>query len=250
MFKNLSAKRFLLLLCMLLSISFCYAQERIPEQVYFFSDSLKQKSTERQLPETFISSFQQDSDFNYSYGFQSSSSLWDQILVWVLQKLKFLFGEVNINFPIDWLLYIFCAFMIIFAVLKLSGVSISGLFQRKTKAAQIEIDNLSEQNIHDINFEAEISEATQKQDFRLAIRLLYIYTLKKLSDQDVINWHPGKTNADYQSEINADSLSSEFRSLSIYYEYAWYGEFPVDATLYQKVQQLHQQIEQHLGVSV
>jgi len=105
-----------------------------------------------------------------------------------------------------------------------------------------------EQAIHEINFEEEISKAQQSRDFRKAVRLLYIFTLKRLTDADLIHWNPGKTNADYQRELQGHPVLEDFRRLSIYYEYAWYGEFPVDGQFYDKVNHLHQQISSKLSV--
>lgn len=225
------------------------AQEQVPDQVYHFNNALIQQTDSRDIPVEVIERYRADGAFDYRYGYQQTISLWDQFWGWVLQQLSKLFGEVNFSFPIGWLLYIFCAAMIIFAVLKLMGVNISGLFNRQSQVANVSMQDILGEDIHELNFEEEISKAQQAQDYRKAIRLLYIYTLKKLTDSALIEWHPGKTNADYQRELKANHLQNNFRSLSIYYEYAWYGEFPVDIALYEKVNLLHKAIDQQLAVS-
>lgn len=225
------------------------AQERVPDQVYDFNDALIQETPERNIPPERIEQYRADEDFDYRYGYQQSVSIWQQIWQWILQQLGKLFGEVNFSFPIGWLLYIFCASMIIFAVLKLSGVNVSGLFSREKQLNNMQVQDMLEEDIHELNFEEEISKAQQAADYRRAVRLLYIFTLKKLADSDLIIWHPGKTNADYQGELEQEKIKPDFRSLSIYYEYAWYGEFPVDAGLYEKVNQLHQSIDHQLAVN-
>lgn len=236
------------MLVMLIS-SYVSAQERVPDQVYYFNDSLRQEAEGRSIPPEVIEQYNADEDFDYRYGYQQTISLWDQFWGWILQQLSKLFGEVNFSFPINLLLYIFCAAMISFAVLRLTGVSISGLFNRQDQRFGMDVQDIRDEDIHALNFEEEISKAQQAQDYRRAIRLLYIYTLKKLTDHDLIQWHQGKTNADYQRELQESDLQHEFRSLSIYYEYAWYGEFPVDTTLYEKVSALHQSIDRQLAVS-
>jgi hypothetical protein len=223
------------------------AQDRAPEQVYRFSDTLP-LSDSQTIPAEVMEQYRNDSDFDYRFGYEQTVSWWEQFKRWLAEKLSWLFGSIEIDFPIDWLLYIFCAAAIIFAILKLMGVSLSGLFRRDVSAGRIDMQPVMEQDIHEINFEEEISRAQQSQDYRKAIRLLYIWTLKRLADADLIRWHPGKTNADYQRELQSQSLLSDFRSLSIYYEYAWYGEFPVDAQLYEKVNRLHRQISDQLSV--
>lgn len=235
---------------LLLMSSYASAQERVPEQVYHFNDSFRQQAAERSIPPEIIEQYRADEDFDYRYGYQQTISFWDQLWGWILQQLSKLFGEVNFSFPIDWLLYIFCAAMIIFAVLRLMGVNISGLFNRQDQGSGMDVQDILDEDIHELNFEEEISKAKQEQDYRRAVRLLYIYSLKKLTDHSLMEWHPGKTNADYQRELQGSDLQQDFRSLSIYYEYAWYGEFPVDAALYEKVNALHQSIDHQLSVNV
>lgn len=234
---------------MLFLSTYAVAQERVPDKVYDFNEALMQEANGRDIPSRLIEQYRADGDFNYRYGYQQSISIWQQLWQWILQQLGKLFGEVNFSFPVGWALYIFCAFMIIFAVLKLSGVSVSGLFTREKQLSNMQVQDMLEEDIHELNFEEEISKARQAADFRRAIRLLYIYTLKKLADSELILWHPGKTNADYQSELMQENIKPGFRRLSIYYEYAWYGEFPVDAALYEKVNSLHQAIDHQRAVS-
>ena len=235
------------LLCYQLPAS---AQEKAPSQVYHFQDSVVQKTQSRGIPMEVMEEYRNSGDFDYRFGYERTIGLWDQIKRWLVEQLSRLFGSVEIDFPIDWLLYIFCAAMIIFAILKLMGVNISGLFRRDESAADIDMQPVLDQDIHEINFEEEIRQAQQAQDYRKAVRLLYIWTLKRLSDADMVHWHRGKTNADYQRELQESTLLTDFRSLSIYYEYAWYGEFPVDASLYDKVDRLHRQISEQLAVKV
>lgn len=236
-----------IIIWLLLSSQAVTGQERAPDQVYRFSDSL-QLSQSRAIPAEVMEAYRNNEDFDYRFGYEQTISWWEQFKRWLAEQLSWLFGTVEIDFPIDWLLYIFCAAAIIFAILKLMGVSVSGLFRRDESAGRIDMQPEMEQNIHEINFEEEISRAQQSQDYRKAVRLLYIWTLKRLADAEHIHWHPGKTNADYQREMQQSTLLPDFRSLSIYYEYAWYGEFPVDAALYQKVNQLHRQISHSLTV--
>ena len=232
---------------MLLGTYAANGQERAPDQVYQFQDSLNLAES-RGIPAEVMEEYRNSGDFDYRFGYEQTVSWWEQFKRWLAEQLSRLLGSVEIDFPIDWLLYIFCAFMIIFAILKLTGVSISGLFRRDESAADIDMKPVLDQNIHEINFEAEISQAQQAQDYRKAVRLLYIWTLKRLADANHIHWHAGKTNADYQQELQQSPLLPDFRSLSIYYEYAWYGEFPVDAQHFGKVNRLHQQISDQLTV--
>ncbi len=140
----------------------------------------------------------------------------------------------------DILFYIFCFSVIVFAVLKLTGTQVSQLFRARNDQGLVQGD-LLEDNIHAIDFDQEIAQAQQDGDYRRGIRLLYIYTLKKLTDRQLIRWRPGKTNHDYQAELRNTPGQDAFEQLSYYYEYAWYGNFPADETMYRRAEQLFQQ---------
>ena len=62
--------------------------------------------------------------------------------------------------------------------------------------------------------------------------MVYLYTLKLLSDQKIIEWMPSKTNHDYLYEIKNDHFQQQFSTLSYYFEYVWYGDFQADAVQY------------------
>jgi hypothetical protein len=92
-----------------------------------------------------------------------------------------------------------------------------------------------EEDIHSLDFEKLIREAVQQQQYRLAIRLLFLQALKLLADHHHIHWQPGKTNHDYLEELTDDRLRSGFSELNFYFEYAWYGNFTISPKLFAKV---------------
>ena len=80
-----------------------------------------------------------------------------------------------------------------------------------------------------------INEAEAKSDFNLAIRYLYLQSLKKLSDSDLIIFSPEKTNNLYVQEMSSHEYQSEFAFLTRQYEFTWYGKFKVDNIWYQQL---------------
>ena len=92
-------------------------------------------------------------------------------------------------------------------------------------------------DIHEINFLDEIDIASEHKNYKKAIRLVYLYTLKLLSDQQIIDWQPSKTNHDYLYEIKNESYQNHFSELSYYFENVWYGDFPPNINHYNKMNQ-------------
>lgn len=105
---------------------------------------------------------------------------------------------------------------------------------------------IKEENIHEVNFTEEIDLAVEQKDFRRAMRLIYLYTLKLLSNHAVIEWLPSKTNHDYQYEIQNDKCQQQFTILSYYFEYVWYGEFKATATQFAEMKSAFSELKSNL----
>ncbi|WAC03227.1 DUF4129 domain-containing protein [Lacinutrix neustonica] len=74
-----------------------------------------------------------------------------------------------------------------------------------------------------------ISEAVKQNNYRLAIRYYYLWSLKTLTEAHIIDWQPQKTNEDYKKEIVSNTMLSQFEKITRIYDYIWYGEFEIDA---------------------
>ena len=98
--------------------------------------------------------------------------------------------------------------------------------------------NVLDENIHEMDFEKLIEEAAAKKDYRGGVRLLFLYALKMLSDKNHIHWDQGKTNHDYIDELKQDELKPGFSDLNYYFEYAWYGNFKVNAETFDHVRDI------------
>jgi Domain of unknown function (DUF4129) len=135
----------------------------------------------------------------------------------------------------NWLLILllFLALVVILMVaLKLKPGS---LFSRRG-AKDIAEHETTVENIHTMKFESELEKAIRLKNFRLALRIMYLETLKKMTDQNVIHWQPEKTNWDYVREVKDAGLRAPFTEITNAYDYAWYGEFAIDEPLFRMMQ--------------
>ena len=204
-----------------------------------FNDSIPVEA--RSFSEETIRQFQEDRDFDYGARRREALSWWDWLTYWLAQQWTKLFQHTYFGTIYNILFYVFCLAVMVFAILKLTGTNVSQLFRGRHDRGVVKSDEWDE-NIHAIDFDQEIARARQEGDYRRGIRLLYIYTLKQLTDRHLIRWQPGKTNHDYQAELSSTPLQSPFERLSYYYEHAWYGNFPADEALFHRVERLVQQI--------
>lgn len=103
------------------------------------------------------------------------------------------------------------------------------------------------ENIHEMNFDALLQEALGRKDYRAAIRLLFLQALKLLSDHQHIHWQSGKTNHEYLAELRDSELKKEFNELSFYFDYTWYGNFPVNNDTFVKVESVFKDLKAELN---
>lgn len=122
-------------------------------------------------------------------------------------------------------------YFIVRIILKKEGMWIFGRSRKKTG-----VQDITEEDIHQMDFRQLIQETKTTQDYRLAVRYYYLWLLKKMSNNEIIDWHWDKTNSDYVYEIKNTTLRKDFEYLSYLYDYSWYGDFPLDAAAFAKAE--------------
>jgi hypothetical protein len=122
-------------------------------------------------------------------------------------------------------------YMIVRIILKKEGMWIFGRSRKNIK-----VQDITEEDIHHMDFRDLIHNTKKAQDYRLAVRYYYLWLLKKLSANEVIDWHWDKTNSDYLYEIKNTMLKKDFEYLSYVYDYSWYGDFPIDEAAFAKAE--------------
>lgn len=94
------------------------------------------------------------------------------------------------------------------------------LFSRSGKIAPMSYD-VTEDTIYGVDFETEIEKAMARQDYREALRLIYLQTLKALSDLHLVDWQPFKTPTQYSIEWK----NNVFRQMTNCFIRVRYGNF-------------------------
>ncbi|WP_336514489.1 DUF4129 domain-containing protein [Pollutibacter soli] len=149
---------------------------------------------------------------------------WDRFWIrfwdWVAKQ----FDKKGVLLSFRILFWSIIAAILSFAVVKIVGMEKIRLLIRGEKSGLGEF-TVSEEDIHGIDFKKSIAKAVEEKDYREAVRLQYLQSLKQLSDRSLISWAAHKTNIDYASELSQSGLSGGFNQLTRFYEFAWYGEF-------------------------
>ena len=100
---------------------------------------------------------------------------------------------------------------------------------------------VEEDTIYGVDFPEGINEALSQRNYREAVRLLYLQTLKQLSDAGRIEWQP-PTQYLYEVRLPA------FRQLTNHFLQVRYGNFEATEELFRTMRALQEEIEKG-GVS-
>jgi hypothetical protein len=160
---------------------------------------------------------------------------WQRLFRWLLRQFSWL-GDYTYDGFWRWLIYGLLAAAVVFVVLKLLQVDLTRAFGRAPRRAALDYETLSE-NIHELDFPAQLRAAEEAGNLRLAVRLGYLALLKQLSDRALIEWQPDKTNQAYLRELASQrpALRPAFAEATRQFEYVWYGELALTPTLYAEV---------------
>ncbi len=187
----------------------------------------------RKFDQARVDQLKNDDELTYSID-KATVSLWDRFWRWVGRVINDLFYETQSSSWGRFLVYVGMTALLVYVIMRLLKIDALKMFYGNAGKSAMKYTVL-EENIHEMDFEKLIEEAKRHNDFRLAIRLIFLYSLKMLSDKQHIYWEPGKTNHDYLNELQSKELKNGLRDLNYYFEYSWYGNFTVNASLFNTV---------------
>lgn len=188
-------------------------------------------TTQRKFSDDFQEKYQ-DKDFIYEQK-KHTANWWDQLVESITRFIQDLFrikDPKQAQDTVDIILKTLAVLIILFVVYKIIQLVLNKegqwIFGSAKNQNVLQVEDVAV-NVHQINFAKAIEQSLQQNDYRLAIRYYYLWTLKKLSDSNQIKWDPEKTNADYAYELQNSALKHDFEYHSYLYDYAWYGGFEI-----------------------
>ena len=190
-----------------------------------------------------IVDYQKDSRFDYlSQNEMPDYSWFDMVSRWFNRLINSLFsGKIEQNITTPLLIFIFL--LILTTILYFLYKKRPELFMRAKKTTAMPY-HIEEGNIHEIDFEKEIASALQGNDYRLAIRLLYLQTLRFLSDSHQIDWQIHKTPMEYLYEITSQEIRQPFRVFTNHFLHVRYGNYPASNELFDTMFEIQTSIKQ------
>ena len=180
-----------------------------------------------------------EKEFMYDDVAVQQASWWDRFWATVWAIIKKIFGDApqqETQHNSNTMRYFFMSVLlvaVVFVVMKFNGLDFK-LFARRSKGVDVPYHEAAE-NIHELNFDDEIGKAIEHGNYRFAVRLLYLQTLKYLNDHELIHWQPEKTNEIYINEVEDLVKKAGFKQLTRQFEYVWYGDFYIDADRFKQI---------------
>ncbi|RLJ77742.1 DUF4129 domain-containing protein [Pedobacter alluvionis] len=201
------------------------------------------KITSSKFDKDSISSYKEQREFQYDEIGQQQLSWWDKFWMWFWNLIGSLIQGATSNLISRYVFIGLGIALILYIVIKTIGAE--NIFRKKSKETILPYDVITE-NIHEIDYEQELQRLVAERKFRLAVRLLYLRALKKLSDAEIINWQPDKTNYNYLMEIDKPELRNDFSRLTLQFDYIWYGDFPIDEVKFEPINQSFNQFNNQI----
>jgi hypothetical protein len=202
----------------------------------------------RSIDSTKIKAYLKDKDFRYFEDPQYSKTLWERLMEWLNRQFAKLTEYESYNTMWDILIYILIALAVVAILFGIYKSEIKGLFFSNKNKNGLNVSEVLE-DIHSIDYEKMIEEAIAGKNYRYAIRLNYLRSLKFLSDKEIINWKINKTNREFLKEIKSNNIKSKFEKLTTDFESIWYGGFEIDQMAYIHLQSNYSDFNSSLEVT-
>jgi hypothetical protein len=220
----------------------CFSQEAATAQYddyYNYSDTTSKilpantddfKIELRILPNNVLNDYKNNSAFDYENILEDNEDWIAKISNWINQQLARLRYSDAYSTTLD----LFYYGLIIFALTIIVWGLIKGdrrfLFFRNSVNNEIQIIEQKE-DINQLDFDELIANAIENKHYKLAVRYMFLKSLRLLSNKDIIDLKKDKTNNQYLSEINNIQVANAFRDATLRFEWIWYGDFPIDENI-------------------
>ncbi|MDR0756355.1 MAG: DUF4129 domain-containing protein [Tannerella sp.] len=178
-----------------------------------------------------IADYQSDSRFDYNSQLGAMEyNPFRAFFEWLSEQIGRILRTDQGDMIASWFLIIFFILVMLFLVYFIRKMR-PELFIREKKRETLAY-RVEEENIYGIDFEKELKTALDANDFRAAIRLLYLQTLRFMADRQWIDWQIYKTPTEYTREMKPAGMKPAFRLLTNHFLQVRYGNFRATREVY------------------
>ena len=168
--------------------------------------------------------YRADETYNYARELQAPElDWWD----WLMSKIgEFLSDLFSIQGKGDFRIVIYIVIALAFIAL-IAFILYRYQFKLFGRAGKVTNENDEEDNIYGVDFDAVYAKAMAQKDYYKAVRIVYLRTLRWLSDGNKISWQLYKTPTQYTREY----LSVEFERMTTAFMRVRYGNYQASEEL-------------------
>ncbi len=219
--------------------------------VLFFSDCFAQADTNalqlnhQEFNTKDWNELRSESDFNYH---PQANAFFDWLGEIFSSFLRSLFGKdfniVNIKW-VNYVIYAIAIAIFLWFLIKVIKAEKGWLFYRSTEGVK-QNPVFTEEDLKGSNLDEAIEKAIKAEDYRLAVRYLFLSNLSNLNTLQLIQWAPDKTNRDYSWELKSRDYAASFKENALAFERIWYGEYIPDKQLFEKLRENFRNFDRRL----
>ena len=180
--------------------------------------------------------YRADEAYNYARELQAPElDWWD----WLMSKIgEFLSDLFSIQSKGDFRIVIYIVIALAFIAL-IAFILYRYQFKLFGRAGKVTNENDEEDNIYGVDFDAVYAKAMAQMDYYKAVRIVYLRTLRWLSDGNKISWQLYKTPTQYTREY----LSVEFERMTTAFMRVRYGNYQASEELVELLLDLESKIK-------
>lgn len=228
------------------------AQESSPLTLRRANFDKQSNLTPVQLDEKQLQEYKNDKDFDYSRKLDSVN-WWEAFTDWLSyiwnSFWQNLFGDFQagswLGTVLSVLKYALIAGVIALVIWLFIKLNPGRAFMKPQASPEVILSE-DEVIIRDKDIPNLIEQALANDDYRLAIRYYYLWILKLLRDDEIIDYQYEKTNDQYGDEISNPATADRFQQLTHLYDFTWYGDFSVNQHQFRLAKQQFVAFQNHL----
>lgn len=178
----------------------------------------------------------QTKDFEYVESISNKLNFLDKLFYTIKKFISDLFPSPpgDFNEGLFNLLAVIGGLIVIFLIYKFF-VSRKQVYIKHELEADVEQQiDFVERNLMEVDVKTYLAEAVEQKNYALAIRYHQLTNIQLLGRKGVLQWDQSKTNLELMENVKNNDLRQDFMHCASLYNYAWFGNFDISESSYQK----------------
>lgn len=187
-----------------------------------------------------LDSLTSDEVFAYNEIAPNPETLWSRIQRWLIQTIGYIMDNRWVSVVIRFIFFLIFAIVFVALINQILGRNLSSAFSKKSEPESLSL-NIEASELQKTNYDVLLNKALSNENYKDAVRILFLKALQQLDQSGLIVWKSDKTNYDYVKELSSHPTYNCFKRLTYFYEYVEYGDFSIDKSGFNNVESVFQE---------